>query len=133
MLVVFPKAASQETLSDSQGSAKPNLRLLADSWADYAGPNQSTVQYLTVSDTHLWCITSNDSIFYCPTHFSVTSWTQLDGSARQIATNMSGDVIWCIDRKNYAYYRARVNAKHLTGREWCPGKLINSEVEQQGL
>ena len=95
--------------------------LLADSWADYTGPNQSSVQYLTVSDTHIWSITSYDNIFYCPTHFSVKTWTQLDGNARMIATNVSGDVIWCIDRKNYAYYRAGVSSSRLTGREWCPG------------
>ena len=54
----------------------------------------------------------------------MTSWTQLDGNARIITTNVSGDVIWCIDRKNYAYYRAGVSAKRLTGKEWCPGNNI---------
>ena len=37
-----------------------------------------------------------------------------------IAVNNSGDVIWCVDRKNYAYARTGISANHLTGRKWQP-------------
>ena len=96
------------SLPRSPGSTKQGLRLLADSWADYSPPGQGYVQFVAVSDTHIWCVTTHDHIYYCPTHFSVVTWTQLSGSARMIAVNSTGDVIWSIDRKNYAYARTGV-------------------------
>lgn len=116
----FSSTSSGSSLSRSPGSTKQGLRLLADSWADYSPPGQGYVQFVAVSDIHIWCVTTHDHIFYCPTHFSVVTWTQLGGSARMIAVNDTGDVIWSIDRKNYAYARTGVNANHLTGRKWQP-------------
>ena len=113
-------STSSGSLPRSPGSTKQGLRLLADSWAEYYAPGQGYVQFVAVSDTHIWCVTTQDQIYYCPTHFSVVTWTQLGGSARMIAVNDTGDVIWCIDRKNYAYARTGVNANHLTGKRWQP-------------
>lgn len=116
----FSSTGSGSSLSRSPGSTKLGLRLLADSWADYSPPGQGYVQFVAVSDIHIWCVTTYDNIFYCPTHFSVVTWTQLRGSARSIAVNNAGDVIWCIDRKNYAYARTGISANHLTGKKWQP-------------
>ena len=116
----FSSTSSGSSLSRSPGSTKQGLRLLADSWADYSPPGQGYVQFVAVSDTHIWCVTTYDDIFYCPTHFSVVTWTQLRGSARMIAVNNTGDVIWNIDRKNYAHARTGVNDNHLTGKKWQP-------------
>lgn len=116
----FSSTGSGSSLSRSPGSTKQGLRLLADSWADYSPPGQGYVQFVAVSDTHIWCVTTYDNIFYCPTHFSVVTWTQLGGSARLIAVNNTGDVIWSIDRKNYASVRTGVSANHLTGKKWQP-------------
>ena len=112
--------SSGSSLSRSPGSTKQGLRLLADSWADYSPPGQGYVQFVAVSDRHIWCVTTNDHIYYCPTHFSVVTWTQLSGSARMMAVSNTGDVIWSIDRKNYAYARTGINANHLTGKKWQP-------------
>ena len=112
--------SSGSSLSRSPGSTKQGLRLLADSWAEYYAPGQGYFQFVAVSDTHIWCVTTHDHIYYCPTHFSVVTWTQLRGSARMIAVNDTGDVIWCIDRKNYAHARTGVNANRLTGKTWQP-------------
>lgn len=116
----FSSTGSGSSLSRSPGSTKQGLRLLADSWADYSPPGQGYAQFLAVSDIHIWCVTTYDVIFYCPTHFSVVTWTQLKGSAKMIAVNNTGDVIWCVDRKNYAYARTGISANHLTGRKWQP-------------
>lgn len=116
----FSSTSSGSSLSRSPGSTKQGLRLLADSWADYSPPGQGYVQFVAVSDTHIWCVTTHDHIYYCPTHFSVVSWTQLRGSARMIAVNNAGDIIWSIDRKNYAFVRTGIDANHLTGRKWQP-------------
>ena len=116
----FSSTGSGSSLSKSPGSTKEGLRLLADSWADYNPPGQGYVQFVAVSDTHIWCITSYENIFYCPTHYSVVNWTQLAGSAKMIAVNNTGDVIWSIDRKNYAYARLGVSKNHLTGTKWQP-------------
>ena len=113
-------ASSGSSLPRSPGSTKQGLRLLADSWAEYYAPGQGYFQSVAVSDTHIWCVTTHDHIYYCPTHFSVVTWTQLRGSARMIAVNDTGDVIWCIDRKNYAHARTGVNANRLTGKKWQP-------------
>ena len=113
-----PSSGSSVPLSP--GSTKQGLRLLADSWAEYYAPGQGYFQFVAVSDTHIWCVTTHDHIYYCPTHFSVVTWTQLKGSARMIAVNDTGDVIWCIDRKNYAHARTGVNANRLTGKKWQP-------------
>lgn len=115
-----PSTSSGSSLPRSPGSTKQGLRLLADSWAEYYAPGQGYFQFVAVSDTHIWCVTTNDHIYYCPTHFSVVTWTQLRGSARMIAVNDTGDVIWCIDRKNYAHARTGVNANRLTGKKWQP-------------
>ena len=112
--------SSGSSLSRSPGSTKQGLRLLADSWADYSPPGQGYVQFVAVSDRHIWCVSTNDHIYYCPTHFSVVTWTQLSGSARMMAVSNTGDVIWSIDRKNYAYARTGINANHLTGKKWQP-------------
>lgn len=106
--------------SPESPKGKPNLRLLADSWADYATPSTGTVYHVAVSDRHLWCVTNYEHIFYCPTHYSPVTWTQLDGQARMIAVNNTGDVIWCIDRKNYAHARKGVRDYRMTGRSWIP-------------
>ena len=111
---------SGSSQSRSPGSTKQGLRLLADSWAEYYAPGQGYFQFVAVSDTHIWCVTTHDHIYYCPTHFSVVTWTQLRGSARMIAVNDTGDVIWCIDRKNCAHARTEVNANRLTGKKWQP-------------
>ena len=116
----FSSTGSGSSLSKSPGSTKEGLRLLADSWADYNPPGQGYVQFVAVSDTHIWCITTYENIFYCPTHYSVVNWTQLAGSAKMIAVNNTGDVIWSIDRKNYAYARLGVSKNHLTGTRWQP-------------
>ena len=116
----FLSTASGSSLPRSPGSTEIGLRLLADSWADYSPPGQGYVQFFAVSDIHIWCVTTYDLIFYCPTHFSVVTWTQLRGSARMIAANNAGDVIWCIDRKNYAHARFGISANHLTGKKWQP-------------
>lgn len=116
----FSSTSSGSSLPRSPGSTKQGLRLLADSWADYSPPGQGYVQFVAVSDTHIWCVTTYDHIYYCPTHFSVVTWTQLKGSARMIAVNNTGDVIWSIDRKNYANARTGINANHLTGKKWQP-------------
>ena len=112
--------SSGSPLAQSPGSTKEGLRLLADSWAEYYAPGQGYIQFVAVSDTHIWCVTTHDHIYYCPTHFSVVTWTQLRGSAKMIAVNDTGDVIWCIDRKNYAYARTGVNDNHLRGKKWQP-------------
>ena len=112
--------SSSSSLPRSPGSTKQGLRLLADSWAEYYAPGQGYIQFVAVSDTHIWCVTTHDHIYYCPTHFSVVTWTQLRGSARMIAVNDTGDVIWCVDRKNYAHARTGVNANRLTGKKWQP-------------
>ena len=112
--------SSGSSHSQSPGSNQTGLRMLADSWAEYSPPGQGYVQFLAVSDMHIWCVTMYDLIFYCPTHFSVVTWTQLRGTARMLAVNHGGDVIWCIDRKNYAYVRVGINQNHLTGRKWQP-------------
>lgn len=112
--------SSGSPLPRSPGSTKEGLRLLADSWAEYYAPGQGYIQFVAVSDTHIWCVTTHDHIYYCPTHFSVVTWTLLRGSARMIAVNDTGDVIWCIDRKNYAYVRTGVNDNHLRGKKWQP-------------
>lgn len=112
--------SSGSSLPRSPGSTKQGLRLLADSWAEYCAPGQGYIQFVAVSDTHIWCVTTHDHIYYCPAHFSVVTWTQLRGSARMIAVNDTGDVIWCIDRKNYAHARTGVNANRLTGKKWQP-------------
>ena len=111
--------ASQSSLPESP-KAKPNLRLLADSWADYATPSTGSAYYMAVSDRHLWCVTNYEHIYYCPTHFSLVTWTQLDGHAKMIAVNNTGDVIWCIDRKNYAYARKGIRASRQVGSSWEP-------------
>ena len=116
----FSSTGSGSSLSKSPGSTKEGLRLLADSWAEYNPPGQGYVQFVAVSDTHIWCITTYENIFYCPTHYSVVNWTQLAGSAKMIAVNSTGDVIWSIDRKNYAYARLGVSKNHLTGTKWQP-------------
>ena len=116
----FSSTGSGSSLPRSPGSTKIGLRLLADSWADYSSPGQGYVQFVAVSDIHIWCVTTYDLIFYCPTHFSVVTWTQLRGSARMIAVNNTGDVIWCIDKKNYAHARFGISANHLTGKNWQP-------------
>ena len=116
----FSSTGSGSSLSRSPGSTSLNLRLLADSWADYTPPGPGYVQFVAVSDVHIWCVTTYDNIYYCPTHFSVVTWTQLRGSAKMIAVNNAGDVIWCIDRKNYALVRKEINANHLTGKKWQP-------------
>ena len=112
--------SSESSLSRSPVSTSLNLRLLADSWADYSPPGHGYAQFVAVSDTHIWCVTTSDHIFYCPTHFSVVTWTQLRGFAKMIAVNIAGDVIWCIDRKNYAYTRRGISSNHLTGKTWVP-------------
>lgn len=112
--------SSGSSLPRSPGSTKQGLRLLADSWAEYYAPGQGYFQCVAVSDTHIWCVTTHDLIYYCPTHFSVVTWTQLRGSAKMITVNDTGDVIWCIDRKNYAHARTGVNANRLTGKRWQP-------------
>ena len=106
--------------SPESPKAKPNLRLLADSWADYATPSTGTVYHVAVSDRHLWCVTNYEHIFYCPTHFSPVTWTQLDGQAKMIAVNNTGDVIWCVDRNNYAHARKGIRDYRMTGRSWVP-------------
>ena len=106
--------------SQTPGSNQTGLRMLADSWAEYSPPGQGYVQFLAVSDMHIWCVTKADLIFYCPTHFSLVTWTQLRGTARMLAVNHGGDVIWCIDQNNYAHVRLGINPKHLTGRKWQP-------------
>ena len=111
---------SGSSLSRSPGSTKIGLRLLADSWADYSPPGQGYVQFVAVSDMHIWCVTTYELIYYCPTHFSVVTWTQLRGSARMIAVNNAGDVIWCIDKRNCAFARIGISTNHLTGRKWQP-------------
>ena len=116
----FSSTGSGTSLSRSPGSTSLNLRLLADSWADCSPPGPGYVQFVAVSDVHIWCVTTYDDIYYCPTHFSVVTWTQLRGSAKMIAVNNAGDVIWCIDRKNYALVRKDINANHLTGKKWQP-------------
>ncbi|PFX19161.1 tectonin beta-propeller repeat-containing protein 2-like [Stylophora pistillata] len=116
----FSSTGSGSSLSKSPGSTKEGLRLLADSWADYTPPGQGYVQFVAVSDTHIWCITTHENIFYCPTHYSVVNWTQLGGSARMIAVNNTGDVIWSVDRRNYANARFGVSKNHLTGKKWQP-------------
>ena len=116
----FSSTGSGSSLSRSAGSTSLNLRLLADSWADYSPPGPGYVHFVAVSDVHIWCVTTYDNIYYCPTHFSVVTWTQLRGSARMIAVNNAGDVIWCIDRKNYALVRTGINGNHLTGKKWQP-------------
>ena len=115
-----PSASSGSSLPRSPGSTQQGLRLLADSWAEYYAPGQGYFQFVAVSDTHIWCVTTHDLIYYCPTHFSVVTWTQLRGSAKMIAVNDTGDVIWSIDRRNYAYARTGVNANRLTGKKWQP-------------
>ena len=116
----FSSTGSGSSLSRSPGFTSLNLRLLADSWAEYSPPGPGYVQFVAVSDVHIWCVATYDNIYYCPTHFSVVTWTQLKGSARMIAVNNAGDVIWCIDRKNYAFVRTGINANHLTGKKWQP-------------
>lgn len=116
----FSSTSSGSSLSRSPGSTKIGLRLLADSWADYSPPGQGYVQFVAVSDMHIWCVTSYDHIYYCPTHFSVVTWTQLRGSARMISVNNAGDVIWCIDKKNCAFARIEISTNHLTGKRWQP-------------
>ena len=115
-----PSTSSGSSLPQSPGSTKQGLRLLADSWAEYYAPGQGYFQFVAVSDTHIWCVTTYDHIYYCPTHFSVVTWTQLRGSAKMIAVNDTGDVIWSIDQKNYAYARTGVNGNRLTGKKWQP-------------
>lgn len=112
--------SSGSSLSQSPGSTQTGLRMLADSWADYSPPGQGYLQFLAVSDMHIWCVTNYDLIFYCPTHFSVVAWTQLRGSARMLAVSHAGDVIWSIDRKNYGYVRTGISTNHLTGKKWQP-------------
>ncbi|XP_032232870.2 tectonin beta-propeller repeat-containing protein 2-like [Nematostella vectensis] len=114
------RSSQRSTHSKSSQSSARSFQLLSDSWSDCHGPGHGTVISLAVSDTHLWCVTNYEQIFYCPTRFEVLSWTRLDGDAKMIAVNTSGDVIWLIDKKNYAYARKGITDSNLIGRDWIP-------------
>ena len=118
--VASSSSSSGSSPSQSPASNQTGLRMLADSWAEYSPPDQGYVQFMAVSDMHIWCVTNDDLIFYCPTRFSLVAWTQLRGTARMLAVNHGGDVIWCIDQKKYAYVRMGIDANHLTGKKWQP-------------
>lgn len=101
----------------SQSSAN-QIHLLVDSWSDVRPPSVGYVISLDVSDLHIWCVTTYESIFYCPTHYEAISWTQLEGQARLISVNNSGDVIWCVDSKNNAFARKGIREGNLIGNKW---------------
>lgn len=101
----------------SQTSAN-HMHLLVDSWSDVRPPSVGYVISLDVSDLHIWCVTGYESIFYCPTHYEAISWTQLEGQARMISVNNSGDVIWCVDGKNNAFARKGIREGNLIGNQW---------------
>ena len=101
----------------SQSSAN-QMHLLVDSWSDVRPPSGGYVISLDVSDLHIWCVTNYESIFYYPTHYEAISWTQLEGQARMISVNNSGDVIWCVDSKNNAFARKGIREGNLIGNEW---------------
>ena len=119
---------SIKTLSEPEAhTSSYNLRLLADSWADYAPPKCTGMLYLpqaqgaqclAVSDRLIWCIDQHDRVFHSPILPNGLSWEKLDEHTNIIACNKAGTSVWCIDRKHLAYCRKGITEDCPQGTDW---------------
>ena len=92
------------------------LRLLADSWADVPVPSSGSVQSIAVTDTLVWCVDNHEHVFVTQSSSADVHWKKIDGKLRHIAANQSGTIVWGINRKKFALYRANMKNSNPHGK-----------------
>ena len=101
---------------DTNEPSHPSLTLDADLWVDYQMLHQQT-KCLSASNTMLWAVGDSQSLQYAKLGGPGLLWVKAKVPAQQIATSLSGSIVWRLQRGTvYAVIGGTVRKP--TGDKW---------------
>ncbi|RDD44357.1 Tectonin beta-propeller repeat-containing protein 2 [Trichoplax sp. H2] len=108
-------ARPKESPQSEHNIASSSVPSIADTWSEYPGPGGNYLEqtfapmnYITSSNSLIWCCDKSERIYYMPTDAANRTWHRIDGNAIQIATSVSGDTIWCVTSRGKVGYRTGI-------------------------